>query len=101
MDDAGVFPRREVRLQAESAREQGIDPASVEGGQPIADRASGLFGDLELHRPTGSSSESLSLDREPATGAHVIDPHPNETAAPELAGDGEIEHGKIALAALQ
>jgi hypothetical protein len=40
-------------------------------------------------------------DREPATGAHVVDPHPNETAAPEPAGDGEIEHGKIALAALQ
>jgi hypothetical protein len=46
MNDTGVLPRRETRLLAETAREQVPIPASVEGGQPLADRAPGLFGDL-------------------------------------------------------
>jgi hypothetical protein len=94
MDDAGVLPRREMRLLPETAREQVPTRASVEGGQPVADRTPGLLGDLELHRPAGLLLNHGRSIADPATDAHVIDPHPNEVAAPELAVDRQIEHRK-------
>jgi hypothetical protein len=101
MDDAGVLPRREMRPQAETAREQVSTPVSVEGSQPLADCAPGLLGDLELDRPTGLLLDHRRSIANPAAGAHIIDPHPNEVAVPELAVDGQIQHRKIALAALK
>src|SRR6516165_8011913 len=52
MDDAGVLPRRQVWLSPQTAREQILPLASVEGGEPLADSSTGLLGNLELHRPT-------------------------------------------------
>jgi hypothetical protein len=101
MDDASVLPLREMRPQAETAREQVSTPVSVEGSRPLADCAPGLLGDLELDRLTGLLLDHRRSIANPAAGAHIIDPHPNEVAAPELAVDGQIEHRKIALAALK
>jgi hypothetical protein len=41
-----------------------------------------------------------SIANSPA-GEHVVDPQPDEVAAPELAVDRQIEHRKIASALLQ
>src|SRR6516165_8531289 len=50
MDDAGVLPRRQVRLSPQTAWEQILSPCATETGQPISDSASGLLGDFELNR---------------------------------------------------
>jgi hypothetical protein len=101
MDDAGVLPCREMRPQPETAWKQVSTSTSVKGSQPLADRAPGLFCDLELHRPAGFFLDHGRSLANPPAGAHLIDPHPNEVATSELAVDGQIEHRKIALAVLQ
>ena len=101
MDDAGVLSCREMRLLPKTAREEGSTAVGVESGQPVADRAPGLLGDLKLNRPPGLLLDhGRSIANSPA-GQYVVDPQPREVAAPELAVDGQIEHRKIALAALQ
>jgi hypothetical protein len=100
VDDTGVLARRELRRLPETAREQIPAPAGVEGDQPLADRGAGLLGDLELHRPAGLFLDHRRAIANSPAGGHVIDPQPNEVAAPELAVDGQIEHRKIALAPL-
>jgi hypothetical protein len=79
MDDAGVLPRRQVRLSPQTAWEQISTLASGDGGEPLADSDTGLFGDFELNRSAG-----LLL----------------EVAAPQLAVYGQIEHREITFAAL-
>jgi len=54
-----------------------------------------------LDRLTGLLLDHRRSIANPAAGAHIIDPHPNKAAAPELAVDGQIEHRKIALTALK
>ena len=100
MDDAGVLPRRQVRLSPQTAWEQISPLASVDGGEPLADSNAGLFGDFELNR-----SACLLLDyrrsiANPPTRAHVVDLEPNEVAAPQFAVNGQIEHREITFAAL-
>jgi hypothetical protein len=97
MDDAGILPRREMRLLPKTAREQVSTPAGVESGQPVADRAPGLLGDLKLNRPPGLLLDHGRAIANSPAGEYVAD----EVAAPKLAVDGQIEHRKIALAALQ
>ena len=53
MDDAGVLPRRQVWLSPQTAWQQIWALASVEGGEPLADSNTGLFGDFELNRSAG------------------------------------------------
>jgi hypothetical protein len=50
MDDSGVLPRRQVRLSPQTACEQISALASVDGGEPLGDGNTGLFGDFELNR---------------------------------------------------
>jgi hypothetical protein len=97
MDDAGVLPRREMRLLPKTAREQVSTSAGVEAGQPLADRAPGLLGDLELNRPGGLLLDHGRTIANLPAGEYVVDPQPHQIAAPELAVDGQIEHRKIAL----
>src|SRR6516164_10388 len=74
---------------------------SVEGGEPVADGSTGLVGNLELHRPASLLlNDGRAIANSPAS-RHVIDPQPDEIAAPELAVDGEIEHREIAFSTLQ
>src|SRR5215472_15912151 len=101
MDDAGVLPCREMRPQPETARKQVSTTTSFEGSQPLADRAPGLFGDLEQHRPAGFLLDHRRPIADSPAGEYVVDPQPHEVATSELAVDGQIEHRKIALTALQ
>jgi hypothetical protein len=50
MDDAGILPRRQVRLSPQTAWEQISTLASVESSELLADSHTGLLGNLELHR---------------------------------------------------
>jgi hypothetical protein len=101
MDDAGVLPRREMRLRLEAAREKISTTPGVEHGQPVSDGGADLLRDLELHRPAGLLLDyRRSIANSPA-GEHIIDPQPDEVAAPELAVYRQIEHREIALAPLQ
>ena len=100
MDDAGVLPRRQVWLSRQTAREQILALASIERHEPLADSSTGLLGDLELHRPASLLlNDGRAIANSPAS-EYVIDPQPNEIAAPELAVDRQIEHRKIASATL-
>jgi hypothetical protein len=91
MDDAGILPRRQVWLSPQTAWEQISALASVKGGEPLADSNTGLLGNLELHRPASLLlNDARAIAHSPA-GEHVIDPQPDEIAAPELAVDREIE----------
>ena len=74
--------------------------ASIERHEPLADSSTGLLGDLELHRPASLLlNDGRAIANSPAS-EYVIDPQPNEIAAPELAVDRQIEHRKIASATL-
>jgi hypothetical protein len=96
----GVLPRRQVWLSPQAAWEETSARASVQGDEPLADSSAGLLGDLELHRPASFLlNDSRAIPNSPAD-EHVIDPQPDEVAAPELAVDRQIEHRKIALALL-
>jgi hypothetical protein len=100
MDDAGVLSCREMRLLPKTAREQVSTAVGVESGQPVADRAPGLLGDLKLNRPPGLLLDhGRSIANSPA-GQYVVDPQ-QRGHSPGAAVDGQIEHRKIALAALQ
>jgi hypothetical protein len=101
IDDAGVLSCRQMWLSPETAREQISALASVEGGEPLADSSTGLIGNLELHRPASLLlNDGRAIANSPAS-EHVIDPQPEEIAAPELAVDGEIEHREIAFSTLR
>ena len=101
MDDAGVLSCRVMRPLPKTAREQVSAAVGVEIGQPVADRAPSLLADLKLNRPPGLLLDhGRSIANSPGNG-YVVDPQPHEVAAPKLAVDGQIEHRKIALAALQ
>jgi hypothetical protein len=90
-----------MRLLPKTAREQASTARGVESGQPVVDRAPSLLGDLKLNRSPGLLLDHRrSIANFPA-GEYVVDPQPHEVAASELAVDGQIEHRKIALAALQ
>ena len=100
MDDAGVLPRRQVRLSPQTARKQISALASVDGGEPLADSNAGLFGDFELNRSAGLFLDYRCSIANPPACAHVVDLEPNEVAAPQLAVNGQIEHREITFAAL-
>jgi hypothetical protein len=72
----------------------------VSCGQPFVDGGAGLLGDLELHRPAGLFLDDSRSIANSLAGEHIIASQPNEVAAPELTVDSQIEHRKIALAAL-
>src|ERR1700730_13490123 len=96
-----LLPRGDMRLFPEPAREQISAPPDVELGEPLADGAPGLLGDLELHR-----SARLFLDHSRsvanyASADHVIDRQPHEIATPELAIEGQVEHREIPPASFQ
>jgi len=101
MNDARVLACREVRLLPETARKQALTPSATKAGQPIFDSAPGLLGDFELNRLACLLLDYRRSIADPPAGAHVVDFKPNEVAAPELAVNGQIEHGEIAFAALQ
>jgi hypothetical protein len=69
MDDAGVLPRRQVRLSPQTARKQISALASVDGGEPLADSNAGLFGDFELNRPAAECSPSSGMPQMVMRGA--------------------------------
>jgi hypothetical protein len=100
MDDAGVLPRRQVRLSPQTAWEQISALASVDGGEPLADSNTGLFGDFELNRSAGLLLDYRRSIANPPARAHVVDLEPNEVAAPQLAVNGQIEHREVTFAAL-
>jgi hypothetical protein len=85
MDDAGILPRRQVWLSPQTAWEQISALASIESRKPLADSSTGLLGNLELHRPASFLlNDGRTITHSPAS-EHVIDPQPDEIAAPELA----------------
>jgi hypothetical protein len=100
MHDPRILSRGEVRLSPKTAREQISPVPCVDVGEPVSDRCSGLFGDFELDR-----SASFPLDHDGtvshlAADANVVDLQPHKVAAPQLAVDGEIEQGEVALTML-
>src|SRR5690348_3055354 len=87
MNDASILPSREMRLGAETAREQVTPIPEFDLRQPIMDRGPGLLGDFELDR-----SPRLFLNRgatvsHPAAAAYVVDLQADKIAASELAVD--------------
>jgi hypothetical protein len=87
-------------LSPQTAWEQISALASVDGGKPLADSDTGLFGDFELNR-----SACLLLDyrrsiANPPARAHVVDLEPNGVAAPQFAVNGQIEHRETTFASL-
>jgi hypothetical protein len=100
MDDAGVLPRRQVRLSPQTAWEQISPLARVDGGEPLAYSNAGLFGDFELNRSAGLLLDYRRSIANPPACAHILDLEPNEVAAPQLAVNGQIEHREITFAAL-
>jgi hypothetical protein len=100
MDDAGVLPRREVRLFPEAAREKISAAPGVQRGQPVASGGAGMLRDLELHWPAGLLPNYGRTIANPAADEYIVDSDPDEVAAPELAVDRQIEHRKIAPALL-
>ena len=98
MDDAGVLPRRQVRLSPQTAWEQILSPCATETGQPISDSASGLLGNFELNRSARLLLDYRRSIANPPARAHVVD---NEVAAPQLGVNGETEHREITFAAFQ
>src|SRR5271169_6211240 len=95
MDDARVLARRKVPFPPGNSWGTNIGPPGLELGEPLADAAPGLLGDLELHR---SARLFLDHNRSVANSAsadNVIDRQPDEIATPELAVDGQVEHREI------
>ena len=96
MDDAGILPRRQVWLSLETAWEQISAVASVQGDDPLADSSTGLVGNLELDRPASLLLNDGGAITHSSASEHVIDPQPDEIAAPEFAVDRQIEHWQVA-----
>jgi hypothetical protein len=101
MGDAGVLPRRQVRLSTQTAWEQISALASVDGGEPLADSNMGLFGDFELNRSACLLLNYRRSIANPPARANVVGLEPNEVAALQLAVNGQIEHREITFAVLQ
>jgi len=96
MYDAGVLPRRDVRLAPQTTWKE--EPAAYECviGEPIADCCLGLFGDLKLDWPAGLSLNDAGAVSYLAANANVVDAQPHEVATAQLAVDGEIEQCEVA-----
>jgi hypothetical protein len=63
-------------------------------------RNSGLFRDLKLNPTAGLMLDNRRPVSHAAARSYVIDPKADEIAAAQLAIDSEVEHRKIAFAAL-
>jgi len=100
MHDPRILSRREVRLSPKAAREQISPVPCVDVGEPVPDRCSGRFGDFEPDRSTGLPLDHSGTVSHLATDANVVDLQPYKVAAPQLAVDGEIEQGEVALTVL-
>jgi hypothetical protein len=68
--------------------------------EPVSDRCSGLFGDFELDRSTSFPLDHGGTVSHLAADANVVDLQPHKVAGPQLAVDGEIEQGEVALTML-
>ena len=101
MHDPRILSRREARLSPKTAREQISPVPCVDVGEPVPDRCSGRFGDFEPDRSTGLPLDHSGTVSHLATDANVVDLQPYKVAAPQLAVDGEIEQGEVALTVLQ
>ena len=60
-----------------------------------------MFGDFELDRSTGLPLDHGGAVSHLATEVNLVDLQPYEVATPQLAVDGEIEQGEVALTMLQ
>ena len=78
-----------------------IGPPGLELGEPLADGAPGLLGDLELHRSARLFLDHSRSVANSASAGNVIDRQPDEIATPELAVDGQVEHREIPPASFQ
>src|SRR4051794_857533 len=101
LHDPRVLTGREVRLHSKAAREKIAPAPEIDFGQPIADRGPRLLRDLELDWSPGLLLDHGPAVSHPATGAHVLDSYRDEIAAAQLAVDGEVEQGKVALSTLK
>lgn len=95
MDDSSVLSRRDIRQATEAAREKELAACWPAVGKPIADRRSGLLGDLKLDRPLGFLLNNSSAVANMSSDAKVVDPEPHKIAAAQLAIDREIKEGKV------
>jgi len=77
-----------------------IGPREHRGRLATRRRQHGSARNLELHWPAGLLLDYRRAIANSPASEHVIDPQPDEIAAPELAVDRQIEHRKIASAAL-
>ena len=97
---ARVLARRMGKAVGDSAwKDVG---ASICGArvQPVLQRGSGLFHDLELNRPAGLLLDNRRPVSHVAARGYVVDSKADEIAAAQLAVDGEVKHRQIACAAL-
>src|SRR5262249_21331884 len=94
MEDAGILPGREVRLTMKAAWKEELAASESAFGEPITDCSSGLFGGLELYRPTSFSLNDSGAISCLAANANVADPKSHEVATTKLTVDGEIEQRK-------
>ena len=90
-----------MRLSPKAAREEILPVPCVDPREPVSDRCSGLFGDFELDRSTRFSLDHRGAVSHLATDANVVDLQPYKVTAPQVAVDGEIEQGEVALTMLQ
>lgn len=72
--NSGVLPCREVRLIMKAAREEKLPISKGTVSKPVADRRSGLFGDLELHGSSGFLLDHRGTVGHSAADAHVVHP---------------------------
>jgi hypothetical protein len=73
-----------MRLSPQTVGEQISAFASIEGGKPLADSDTGLFGDFELNRSAGLLLDYRCPIANPPARAHIVDLEPNEVAALSL-----------------
>src|ERR1051326_18814 len=69
--------------------------------QPILDRASGLLGDLELHRSARFLLNDRRAGADATANTDIVNPQPHEITTSELAVDREIEQREVAGSVLQ
>jgi hypothetical protein len=95
-----ILASRYMGLIVDAAGED-IGPAICRAhGQPVLQRGSGLFRDLELNRTAGLVLDDRCSVSHVSAGSNLIDPKADEIAAAKLAVDGEVEHRQIAFAVL-
>ena len=100
MHDARILASRYMRLIVDAARETAGASICRSRAQPILQRGSSLFRDLELNRPTGLVLDDGRPGSHMAADGDIVNPKADEIAAKQLAVDSEVEQRQVPFAVL-